>query len=286
MNLNDAQKSSAIKAIKAGENEAALNNSLELAQKLDAKTGELKAEVLAGVSETDLNNATKESRLAYENALTLSQALLMKKSGENADTNEVQRLIDALKLKKEELMADANINLTKAKNSALQSIHEFDALNKAQDRLAQENIQNAKTVDTVKDAVAKANLLNDKMTELLDVASDSKMNAILNSDAYKFASKTRKHAIDQALKAAKDLLTYATGENASLKEVQAVIDALKVSASQLDGKAKTKANSKHTSKTRAQLPAAGTQQPSSVLGAMLLVLGGGIGIVSRKKKEQ
>lgn len=187
--------------------------------------------VKQGVNFTD---ADKAKRDAYTNAVSRAEAILNKTQGANTSKQDVEAAIQNVSSAKNALNGDQNV--TNAKNAAKNALNNLTSINNAQKDALTRNIDGATTVAGVNQETAKATELNNAMHSLQNGINDEAQTK--QTQKHLDAEPSKKSAYDQAVNAAKAILTKASGQNVDKSAVEQALQNVNSTKTALNGDAK------------------------------------------------
>lgn len=232
--LNESQKEALKTEIdKAVEN--GINSIIEKAKELDNKMKELRdlLELEKPIKNDSIyTSATTESKTAYDNAIKSGEDITdtIKKDEDNKNKDEVQKIIDDIKLAHSNLNSEFN---KKVEDYIKNELPKMTNLNKAQKEDATNKLKASTPTnfETLKTEISK---LNDKMGDLKTKLNEETARNKDNEYKYYNATDVLAKEYDDAMKAGNDVADPNSMINANLADVEKLIS--DINYDKLDGK--------------------------------------------------
>ncbi|HDB4581555.1 TPA: GA module-containing protein, partial [Staphylococcus aureus] len=198
------------------------------------------ATIKAGQNYTD---ASPNNRNEYDSAVTAAKAIINQTSNPTMEPNTITQVTSQVTTKEQAL--NGARNLAQAKTTAKNNLNNLTSINNAQKDALTRSIDGATTVAGVNQETAKATELNNAMHSLQNGINDETQTK--QTQKYLDAEPSKKSAYDQAVNAAKAILTKASGQNVdkaaveqALQNVNSTKTALNVDAKLNEAKAAAK----------------------------------------------
>ena len=233
--LTDAQKDKLIEKTKASTTSDELENIKHNTDLLNDAMKQLKEniaekdKVKASINYTD---GDKDKKDAYDHALKEAEKLIHDAKNPIIDPSVINQLKDKI------MDAKNNLNgaekLQNAKNNVKHILESLEHLNNAQKDAFNNMIDNENSRDNLDTIINKAKEVDKAMKHLIDEIADNLdiKHSVNDSEA----SPDKKSAYDELVKKAKDLINKGIGTNASLEEINKLIQDIKKAKHDLDGK--------------------------------------------------
>ncbi|WP_340139469.1 DUF1542 domain-containing protein [Staphylococcus hominis] len=233
--LTVAQKDKLIEKTKASTTSDELENIKHNTDLLNDAMKQLKEniaekdKVKASINYTD---GDKNKKDAYDDALKEAEKRINDAKNPIIDPSVINQLKDKI------IEAKNNLNgvekLQNAKNNVKHILESLEHLNNAQKNAFNNMIDNENSRDNLDTIINKAKEVDKTMKHLIDDIADNL--DIKRSVNYSEASPDKKSAYDELIKKAKDLINKGIGTNASLEEINKLIQDIKKAKYNLDGK--------------------------------------------------
>lgn len=233
--LTDAQKDKLIEKTKASTTSDELKNIKHNTDLLNDAMKQLKEniaekdKVKASINYTD---GDKDKKDAYDHALKEAEKLIHDAKNPIIDPSVINQLKDKI------MDAKNNLNgaekLQNAKNNVKHILESLEHLNNAQKDAFNNMIDNENSRGNLDTIINKAKEVDKAMKRLIDEIADNL--DIKHSVNYSEASPDKKSAYDELVKKTEDLINKGIGTNASLEEINKLIQDIKKAKHDLDGK--------------------------------------------------
>ena len=233
--LTDAQKDKLIEKTKASTTSDELENIKHNTDLLNDAMKQLKEniaekdKVKASINYTD---GDKDKKDTYDDALKEAEKLINDAKNPIIDPSVINQLKDKI------IDAKNNLNgvekLQNARNNVKHILESLKHLNNAQKDAFNNKIDNENSRDNLDIIINKAKEVDKAMKHLIDEIADNL--DIKHSVNYSEASPDKKSAYDELIKKAEDLINKGIGTNASLEEINKLIQDIKKAKYDLDGK--------------------------------------------------
>ncbi|MBE2140035.1 GA module-containing protein, partial [Staphylococcus argenteus] len=171
------------------------------------------ATIKAGQNYTD---ASPNNRNEYDSAVTAAKAIINQTSNPTMEPNTITQATSQVTTKEHAL--NGAQNLAQAKTTAKHNLNNLTSINNAQKDALTHSIDGATTVAGVNQETAKATALNNAMHSLQNGINDETQTK--QTQKYLDAEPSKKSAYDQAVTAAKAILTKASGQNVDKEAVE------------------------------------------------------------------
>ncbi|EVT15665.1 hyperosmolarity resistance protein Ebh [Staphylococcus aureus] len=189
------------------------------------------ATIKAGQNYTD---ASPNNRNEYDSAVTAAKAIINQTSNPTMEPNTITQATSQVTTKEHAL--NGAQNLAQAKTTAKNNLNNLTSINNAQKDALTRNIDGATTVAGVNQETAKATELNNAMHSLQNGINDETQTK--QTQKYLDAEPSKKSAYDQAVNAAKAILTKASGQNVDKAAVEQALQNVNSTKTALNGDAK------------------------------------------------
>ena len=189
------------------------------------------ATIKAGQNYTD---ASPNNRNEYDSAVTAAKAIINQTSNPTMEPNTIMQATSQVTTKEHAL--NGAQNLAQAKTTAKNNLNNLTSINNAQKDALTRNIDGATTVAGVNQETAKATELNNAMHSLQNGINDETQTK--QTQKYLDAEPSKKSAYDQAVNAAKAILTKASGQNVDKAAVEQALQNVNSTKTALNGDAK------------------------------------------------
>lgn len=189
------------------------------------------ATIKAGQNYTD---ASPNNRNEYDSAVSAAKAIINQTSNPTMEPNTITQATSQV-ITKEHALNGAQ-NLAQAKTTAKNNLNNLTSINNAQKDALTRNIDGATTVAGVNQETAKATELNNAMHSLQNGINDEAQTK--QTQKYLDAEPSKKSAYDQAVNAAKAILTKASGQNVDKSAVEQALQNVNSTKTALNGDAK------------------------------------------------
>ena len=233
--LTDAQKDKLIEKTKASTTSDELENIKHNTDLLNDAMKQLKEniaekdKVKASINYTD---GDKDKKDTYDDALKEAEKLIHDAKNPIIDPSVINQLKDKI------IDAKNNLNgaekLQNARNNVKHILENLEHLNNAQKDAFNNMVDNENSRDNLDIIINKAKEVDKAMKHLIDEIADNL--DIKHSVNYSEASPDKKSAYDELIKKAEDLINKGIGTNASLEEINKLIQDIKKAKYDLDGK--------------------------------------------------
>ncbi|MDS3871671.1 DUF1542 domain-containing protein, partial [Staphylococcus hominis] len=233
--LTDAQKDKLIEKTKASTTSDELENIKHNTDLLNDAMKQLKENIAekdkikASINYTD---GDKDKKDTYDDALKEAEKLINDAKNPIIDPSMINQLKDKI------INAKNNLNgvekLQNARNNVKHILESLEHLNNAQKDAFNNMIDNENSRDNLDIIINKAKEVDKAMKHLIDETADNL--DIKHSVNYSEASPDKKSAYDELIKKAEDLINKGIGTNASLEEINKLIQDIKKAKYDLDGK--------------------------------------------------
>ncbi|EGS81877.1 putative CRISPR-associated protein Csc2 [Staphylococcus aureus subsp. aureus 21235] len=189
------------------------------------------ATIKAGQNYTD---ASPNNRNEYDSAVTAAKAIINQTSNPTMEPNTITQATSQVTTKEHAL--NGAQNLAQAKTTAKNNLNNLASINNAQKDALTRSIDGATTVAGVNQETAKATELNNAMHSLQNGINDETQTK--QTQKYLDAEPSKKSAYDQAVNAAKAILTKASGQNVDKAAVEQALQNVNSTKTALNGDAK------------------------------------------------
>ncbi len=189
------------------------------------------ATIKAGQNYTD---ASPNNRNEYDSAVTAAKAIINQTSNPTMEPNTITQATSQVTTKEHAL--NGAQNLAQAKTTAKNNLNNLTSINNAQKDALTRSIDGATTVAGVNQETAKATELNNAMHSLQNGINDEAQTK--QTQKYLDAEPSKKSAYDQAVNAAKAILTKASGQNVDKAAVEQALQNVNSTKTALNGDAK------------------------------------------------
>ncbi|SCS34254.1 cell wall associated fibronectin-binding protein [Staphylococcus aureus] len=189
------------------------------------------ATIKAGQNYTD---ASPNNRNEYDSAVTAAKAIINQTSNPTMEPNTITQATSQVTTKEHAL--NGAQNLAQAKTTAKNNLNNLTSINNAQKDALTRSIDGATTVAGVNQETAKATELNNAMHSLQNGINDETQTK--QTQKYLDAEPSKKSAYDQAVNAAKAILTKASGQNVDKAAVEQSLQNVNSTKTALNGDAK------------------------------------------------
>ena len=189
------------------------------------------ATIKAGQNYTD---ASPNNRNEYDSAVSAAKAIINQTSNPTMEPNTITQATSQVTTKEHAL--NGAQNLAQAKTTAKNNLNNLTSINNAQKDALTRNIDGATTVAGVNQETAKATELNNAMHNLQNGINDEAQTK--QTQKYLDAEPSKKSAYDQAVNAAKAILTKASGQNVDKSAVEQALQNVNSTKTALNGDAK------------------------------------------------
>ncbi|MBR8935441.1 hyperosmolarity resistance protein Ebh, partial [Staphylococcus aureus] len=189
------------------------------------------ATIKAGQNYTD---ASPNNRNEYDSAVTAAKAIINQTSNPTMEPNTITQATSQVTTKEQAL--NGAQNLAQAKTTAKNNLNNLTSINNAQKDALTHSIDGATTVAGVNQETAKATELNNAMRSLQNGINDETQTK--QTQKYLDAEPSKKSAYDQAVNAAKAILTKASGQNVDKAAVEQALQNVNSTKTALNGDAK------------------------------------------------
>ncbi|CPP21136.1 extracellular matrix binding protein [Staphylococcus aureus] len=189
------------------------------------------ATIKAGQNYTD---ASPNNRNEYDSAVTAAKAIINQTSNPTMEPNTITQATSQVTTKEHAL--NGAQNLAQAKTTAKNNLNNLTSINNAQKDALTRSIDGATTVAGVNQETAKATELNNAMHSLQNGINDETQTK--QTQKYLDAEPSKKSAYDQAVNAAKAILTKASGQNVDKAAVEQALQNVNSTKTALNGDAK------------------------------------------------
>ncbi|SBC50549.1 extracellular matrix binding protein [Staphylococcus aureus] len=189
------------------------------------------ATIKAGQNYTD---ASPNNRNEYDSAVTAAKAIINQTSNPTMEPNTITQATSQVTTKEHAL--NGAQNLAQAKTTAKNNLNNLTSINNAQKDALTHSIDGATTVAGVNQETAKATELNNAMRSLQNGINDETQTK--QTQKYLDAEPSKKSAYDQAVNAAKAILTKASGQNVDKVAVEQALQNVNSTKTALNGDAK------------------------------------------------
>lgn len=189
------------------------------------------ATIKAGQNYTD---ASPNNRNEYDSAVTAAKAIINQTSNPTMEPNTITQATSQVTTKEHAL--NGAQNLAQAKTTAKNNLNNLTSINNAQKDALTRSIDGATTVAGVNQETVKATELNNAMHSLQNGINDETQTK--QTQKYLDAEPSKKSAYDQAVNAAKAILTKASGQNVDKAAVEQALQNVNSTKTALNGDAK------------------------------------------------
>lgn len=235
--LTTAQKDKLKQQVQQAQNVAGVDTVKSSANTLNGAMGTLRNSIQDNTATKNGQNyldATGSNKTNYNNAVDSANGVINATSNPNMDANAINQIATQVTSTKNAL--DGTHNLTQAKQTATNAIDGATNLNKAQKDALKAQVTSAQRVANVTSIQQTANELNTAMGQLQHGIDDE--NATKQTQKYLDAEPSKKSAYDQAVNAAKAILTKASGQNVDKSAVEQALQNVNSTKTALNGDAK------------------------------------------------
>ena len=233
--LTESQKDKLIEKTKASTTSDELENIKHNTNLLNDAMKQLKENIAekdkikASINYTD---GDKDKKDTYDDALKEAEKLIHDAKNPIIDPSVINQLKDKI------IDAKNNLNgaekLQNARNNVKHILENLEHLNNAQKDAFNNMVDNENSRDNLDIIINKAKEVDKAMKHLIDEIADNL--DIKHSVNYSEASPDKKSAYDELIKKAEDLINKGIGTNASLEEINKLIQDIKKVKYDLDGK--------------------------------------------------
>uniref|UniRef100_UPI001C8F2AB9 DUF1542 domain-containing protein n=1 Tax=Staphylococcus hominis TaxID=1290 RepID=UPI001C8F2AB9 len=233
--LTESQKDKLIEKTKASTTSDELENIKHNTNLLNDAMKQLKENIAekdkikASINYTD---GDKDKKDTYDEALKEAEKLINDAKNPIIDPSVINQLKDKI------IDAKNNLNgaekLQNARNNVKHILENLEHLNNAQKDAFNNMVDNENSRDNLDIIINKAKEVDKAMKHLIDEIADNL--DIKHSVNYSEASPDKKSAYDELIKKAEDLINKGIGTNASLEEINKLIQDIKKAKYDLDGK--------------------------------------------------
>ena len=233
--LTESQKDKLIEKTKASTTSDELENIKHNTNLLNDAMKQLKENIAekdkikASINYTD---GDKDKKDTYDDALKEAEKLINDAKNPIIDPSVINQLKDKI------IDAKNNLNgaekLQNARNNVKHILENLEHLNNAQKDAFNNMVDNENSRDNLDIIINKAKEVDKAMKHLIDEIADNL--DIKHSVNYSEASPDKKSAYDELIKKAEDLINKGIGTNASLEEINKLIQDIKKAKYDLDGK--------------------------------------------------
>lgn len=189
------------------------------------------ATIKAGQNYAD---ASPNNRNEYDSAVTAAKAIINQTSNPTMEPNTITQATSQVTTKEQAL--NGAQNLAQAKTTAKNNLNNLTSINNAQKDALTRSIDGATTVAGVNQETVKATELNNAMHSLQNGINDETQTK--QTQKYLDAEPSKKSAYDQAVNAAKAILTKASGQNVDKAAVEQALQNVNSTKTALNGDAK------------------------------------------------
>ncbi|MCI2918895.1 DUF1542 domain-containing protein, partial [Staphylococcus hominis] len=233
--LTEAQKDKLIEKTKASTTSDELENIKHNTDLLNDAMKHLKESIADKdkiKSSSKYINEDKDKKDTYTNVLKEAEKIIHDAKNPIIDPSVINQLKDKI------INAKKNLNgvekLQNAKNNVKHILESLEHLNHAQKDAFNNMIDNENSRDNLDTIINKAKEVDKAMKHLIDEIADNL--DIKHSVNYSEASPDKKSVYDELVKKAEDLINKGIGTNASLEEINKLIQDIKKAKHDLDGK--------------------------------------------------
>ncbi|WP_270668739.1 DUF1542 domain-containing protein, partial [Staphylococcus hominis] len=233
--LTEAQKDKLIEKTKASTTSDELENIKHNTDLLNDAMKHLKESIADKdkiKSSSKYINEDKDKKDTYTNVLKEAEKIIHDAKNPIIDPSVINQLKDKI------INAKNNLNgvekLQNAKNNVKHILESLEHLNHAQKDAFNNMIDNENSRDNLDTIINKAKEVDKAMKHLIDEIADNL--DIKHSVNYSEASPDKKSVYDELVKKAEDLINKGIGTNASLEEINKLIQDIKKAKHDLDGK--------------------------------------------------
>ncbi|EHT67880.1 extracellular matrix-binding protein ebhA [Staphylococcus aureus subsp. aureus CIG290] len=235
--LTTAQKDKLKQQVQQAQNVAGVDTVKSSANTLNGAMGTLRNSIQDNTATKNGQNyldATESNKTNYNNAVDSANGVINATSNPNMDAHAINQIATQVTSTKNAL--DGTHNLTQAKQTATNAIDGATNLNKAQKDALKAQVTSAQRVANVTSIQQTANELNTAMGQLQHGIDDE--NTTKQTQKYRDAEQSKKTAYDQAVAAAKAILTKASGQNVDKAAVEQALQNVNSTKTALNGDAK------------------------------------------------
>lgn len=235
--LNQKQKDALKTQVNNAQRVSDANNVQHTATELNGAMTVLKA-AIADKERTKASgnyvNADQEKRQAYDSKVTNAENIINGTPNATLTVNDVNSATSQVNAAKTAL--NGAQNLAQAKTTAKNNLNNLTSINNAQKDALTRSIDGATTVAGVNQETVKATELNNAMHSLQNGINDETQTK--QTQKYLDAEPSKKSAYDQAVNAAKAILTKASGQNVDKAAVEQALQNVNSTKTALNGDAK------------------------------------------------
>ncbi len=235
--LITAQKDKLKQQVQQAQNVAGVDTVKSSANTLNGAMGTLRNSIQDNTATKNGQNyldATESNKTNYNNAVDSANSVINATSNPNMDANAINGMANQVNTTKAAL--NGAQNLAQAKTTAKNNLNNLTSINNAQKDALTRSIDGATTVAGVNQETAKATELNNAMHSLQNGINDETQTK--QTQKYLDAEPSKKSAYDQAVNAAKAILTKASGQNVDKAAVEQALQNVNSTKTALNGDAK------------------------------------------------
>lgn len=179
-------------------------------------------------------DASPNNQSTYNSAVSNAKGIINQTNNPTMEPNTITQATSQVTTKEHAL--NGAQNLAQAKTTAKNNLNNLTSINNAQKDALTRNIDGATTVAGVNQETAKATELNNAMHSLQNGINDETQTK--QTQKYLDAEPSKKSAYDQAVNAAKAILTKASGQNVDKAAVEQALQNVNSTKTALNGDAK------------------------------------------------
>ncbi|SUK03503.1 extracellular matrix binding protein [Staphylococcus aureus] len=236
-NLTQLQKDNLKHQVEQAQNVAGVNGVKDKGNTLNTAMGALRTSIQNdNTTKTSQNylDASDSNKNNYNTAVNNANGVINVTNNPNMDANAINGMANQVNTTKAAL--NGAQNLAQAKTTAKNNLNNLTSINNAQKDALTRSIDGATTVAGVNQETAKATELNNAMHSLQNGINDETQTK--QTQKYLDAGPSKKSAYDQAVNAAKAILTKASGQNVDKAAVEQALQNVNSTKTALNGDAK------------------------------------------------
>ncbi|HEA4002097.1 TPA: hyperosmolarity resistance protein Ebh, partial [Staphylococcus aureus] len=236
-NLTQLQKDNLKHQVEQAQNVVGVNGVKDKGNTLNTAMGALRTSIQNdNTTKTSQNylDASDSNKNNYNTAVNNANGVINATNNPNMDANAINDMANQVNTTKAAL--NGAQNLAQAKTTAKNNLNNLTSINNAQKDALTRNIDGATTVAGVNQETAKATELNNAMHSLQNGINDETQTK--QTQKYLDAEPSKKSAYDQAVNAAKAILTKASGQNVDKAAVEQALQNVNSTKTALNGDAK------------------------------------------------
>lgn len=235
--LTQLQKDNLKHQVEQAQNVAGVNGVKDKGNTLNTAMGALRTSIQNdNTTKTSQNylDASDINKNNYNTAVNNANGVINATNNPNMDANAINGMANQVNTTKAAL--NGAQNLAQAKTTAKNNLNNLTSINNAQKDALTRSIDGATTVAGVNQETVKATELNNAMHSLQNGINDETQTK--QTQKYLDAEPSKKSAYDQAVNAAKAILTKASGQNVDKAAVEQALQNVNSTKTALNGDAK------------------------------------------------